>query len=73
MSALKLLAVGATGFKSFLDEHVVAKGLFGAGAVFTGAGISLSQIEQWMRMGSLGLGMIVAALTIRSLWIKNSK
>lgn len=51
---------------------VVTKGIIGAVAAFGGATVSfLTQLEAWLRIGSLCVGICVGLLTIRSI-IKGS-
>ena len=49
------------------DTGYVTRGLFGVTSVFGGVGISLTDIEQWMRIGSLAIGMAVGLATLRSI------
>lgn len=52
----------------------IIKGSIGIAATFGGAGVSmLSQIEAWLRIGSLCVGICVGLLTIRSILKGSSK
>lgn len=51
----------------------ILKGSIGIAATFGGTAVSLlSQIEAWLRIGSLCVGICVGLLTIRSI-LKGSK
>lgn len=59
---------------AFLDQHVAIKGVLGVSAVGGGLGVSLAEVEQWMRIGSLAIGMAVGVATFVSIVRKrNSK
>lgn len=58
---------------TFLDQHVVVKGLFGLSALGSGVGISLAVAIQWLQVVSLMVGIAVGIATFVSIVRRNSK
>jgi hypothetical protein len=54
-------------------KFTLLKGSTGFGGLCAGVALSLANIEIWLRLTSLGLGVIIGALTVVSLvrpWFK---
>lgn len=50
-------------------QHLLAKGIVGTSAPLLGALTSMQeQLEHWLRIGSLCIGILVGILTAWSIW-----
>lgn len=49
------------------NNQTVSKGVFAVSATLGGIGISLSQLESWLRITSLAVGITAGLLTVVSL------
>jgi uncharacterized membrane protein YfcA len=57
---------GTKGMRDRLETLVL--GVFGITGTMGGAAVSLQVVEQWMRLASLTVGLIVGVWTIYRLW-----
>ena len=53
-------------------KETISRGVIGFISPLLGAGVSLSNVEMWLRVGSLVIGIAVGIMTIISL-LKNKK
>lgn len=53
-------------------SETVWKGLLGVGGTLTGVGVSLAQVEAWLRVSSLAVGIAVGIATFISI-VRNRK
>lgn len=53
---------------------IAIKGAIGVVSPFIGAGVSvLTEVEAWLRIGSLLVGMSVGVATLYSIWVKRDR